>query len=156
MAIAPLRHVCITDSKAEAQDFIDNVRHQIRLSQSLRFREELIDGTMLVEKPYRNEPPREELARHVLVGDAETVAERLAALLERSAPQAHAAALPGRGIAAEDARCAPLRPFAEGVRPLLERESGTARPPRDRRGGLRRAGARTVPVGRRDQPSHAC
>ena len=53
----PLRHVCITDSKAEAASFIDNVRHQIRLSQSLRFREELIDGTMLVEKPYKNEPP---------------------------------------------------------------------------------------------------
>src|SRR5262249_21422197 len=33
VAIAPLRHVCITDSKAEAADFVDNARHQIRLSQ---------------------------------------------------------------------------------------------------------------------------
>ena len=43
--------------------FVDNARHQIRLSQSLRYREELIDGTMLVEKPYKGEPPIEELAQ---------------------------------------------------------------------------------------------
>ena len=83
---ALLRHVCITDSKAEAADFIDNARHQIRLSQSLRHREELIDGTMLVEKPYKAEPPIEELASHIPVGDAETVAERLTELIRAAAP----------------------------------------------------------------------
>jgi hypothetical protein len=99
VAIAPLRHVCITGSKAEAQDFIDNVRHQIRLSQSLRFREELIDGVMLVEKPYRNEPASEELAKHVLVGDGNR-GRTLGRARARGAPQAHAAALPGRRLAA--------------------------------------------------------
>ena len=98
----PLRHVCITDSKAEAASFIDNARHQIRLSQSLRHREELIDGTMLVEKTYKGEPPIEELARHMPVGDAETVAERLTELIARRAPPPHAAALPGRRLLAED------------------------------------------------------
>ncbi len=102
VAIAPLRHVCITDNKAEAASFMDNVRHQIRLSQSLRFREELIDGTMLVEKPYKGEPPMEEFAKHVLIGDAETVAERMAGADRRGAAHAHAAALPGRRLAAED------------------------------------------------------
>jgi alkanesulfonate monooxygenase SsuD/methylene tetrahydromethanopterin reductase-like flavin-dependent oxidoreductase (luciferase family) len=86
VAIAPLRHVCITDSKAEAASFIDNARHQIRLSQSLRHREELIDGTMLVEKTYKGEPPIEELARHIPVGDAETVAERLTELIRAARP----------------------------------------------------------------------
>jgi alkanesulfonate monooxygenase SsuD/methylene tetrahydromethanopterin reductase-like flavin-dependent oxidoreductase (luciferase family) len=85
VAIAPLRHVCITNDKAEAASFLDNVRHQIRLSQSLRFREELIDGSMLVEKPYKDEPPLEELGKAIMVGDAETVAERLAAIAGLSA-----------------------------------------------------------------------
>ena len=67
--------------------FIDNARHQIRLSQSLRHREELIDGTMLVEKPYKGEPPIEELARHMPVGDAETVAERLTELIRAARPR---------------------------------------------------------------------
>src|SRR3990170_5535387 len=87
VAIAPLRHVCITDSKAEAASFMENVRHQMRLSQSLRLREELIDGTMLVEKPYKGEPPMEEFAKHVLIGDAEMVAERMAALIGAAAPK---------------------------------------------------------------------
>jgi alkanesulfonate monooxygenase SsuD/methylene tetrahydromethanopterin reductase-like flavin-dependent oxidoreductase (luciferase family) len=123
VAIAPLRHVCITDSKAEAQDFIDNARHQIRLSQSLRLREELIDGIMLVEKPYRNEPLREELARHLLVGDAETVAERLTALLKAARPK-HMLLHFQAGASPQKTALRSIAAFAEGVRPLLERELG--------------------------------
>src|SRR3712207_965355 len=44
-----LRHVCVTESRAEAAEFLDNVRHQIRLSQSLRRREQAMQGAMLVE-----------------------------------------------------------------------------------------------------------
>ena len=66
---------------------MDNARHQIRLSQSLRFREELIDGTMLVEKTYKGEPSMEEFAKHVLIGDAEMVAERLTALIGAARPR---------------------------------------------------------------------
>ena len=103
VAIAPLRHVCITDSKAEAASFIDNVRHQIRLSQSLRYprgadRRHHAGGEALQGRAaaWRSSP------RHVLVGDAETVAERLTATDRRRAPASHAAALPGRRLAAED------------------------------------------------------
>jgi alkanesulfonate monooxygenase SsuD/methylene tetrahydromethanopterin reductase-like flavin-dependent oxidoreductase (luciferase family) len=123
VAIAPLRHVCITRSKAEAQDFIDNVRHQIRLSQSLRFREELIDGVMLVEKPYQGEPSSEELAKHVLVGDAETVAERLAALLAAARPK-HVLLHFQAGASPQATALRSIAEFAERVRPLLEKELG--------------------------------
>jgi alkanesulfonate monooxygenase SsuD/methylene tetrahydromethanopterin reductase-like flavin-dependent oxidoreductase (luciferase family) len=85
-AVAPLRHVCITDSKAEAADFIDNLRHQIRLSQSLRRREELIDGAMLIEKPYQGEPPLDAFSASVLVGDPDTVAERMTGLIRAAEP----------------------------------------------------------------------
>ena len=101
-AIAPLRHVCITDSKAEAADFIDNLRHQIRLSQSLRRREELLDGAMLIEKPYQGEPPLDVFSQSVLVGDPATVAERMAGPSGRRTRPC--ASVPGR---ARRRRCDP-------------------------------------------------
>lgn len=123
VAIAPLRHVCITDKKAEAADFIDNVRHQIRLSQSLRFREELIDGIMLVEKPYRGEPAAEEFAKHVLVGDAHTVAERLTGIVRAARPK-HMLLHFQAGASSQQTALRSITAFAERVRPLLERELG--------------------------------
>ncbi|HJZ29982.1 MAG TPA: LLM class flavin-dependent oxidoreductase [Hyphomicrobiaceae bacterium] len=123
VAIAPLRHVCITDSKTEAADFIDNVRHQIRLSQSLRFREELIDGIMLVEKPYRGEPPTEELAKYLLVGDAETVAERLVELIGAAQPR-HMLLHFQAGASPQRLALSSIEQFAERVRPLLEQALG--------------------------------
>jgi alkanesulfonate monooxygenase SsuD/methylene tetrahydromethanopterin reductase-like flavin-dependent oxidoreductase (luciferase family) len=123
VAIAPLRHVCITDSKVEAADFIDNARHQIRLSQSLRFREELIDGIMLVEKPYKGEPPSEELAKHVLVGDAHTVAERLTALVRAARPK-HMLLHFQAGASPQQMALRSIEQFAQRVRPLLEKELG--------------------------------
>ena len=119
----PLRHVCITDSKAEAADFIDNARHQIRLSQSLRHREELIDGTMLVEKPYKAEPPIEELARHIPVGDAETVAERLTELIRAARPR-HMLLHFQAGASSQKTALASIEQFATRVRPLIEQALG--------------------------------
>ena len=87
LGFAPLRHVCITDDRAEAARFVDNVRHQIRLSQSLRHREEILDGAMLIEKPYAGEPPIEDLAANLPVGDAETVAERLSDIIKAAQPR---------------------------------------------------------------------
>jgi len=123
VAIAPLRHVCITDDKAEAASFMDNARHQIRLSQSLRFREELIDGTMLVEKPYKGEPPMEEFAKHVPIGDAETVAERLAALISAAKPH-HMLLHFQAGASPQRTALRSIEQFASKVRPMIEKELG--------------------------------
>ncbi len=123
VAIAPLRHVCITDSKAEAASFMDNARHQIRLSQSLRFREELIDGTMLVEKPYKGEPPMEEFAKHVLIGDAEMVAERMAALIGAAGPK-HMLLHFQAGASPQKTALRSIEQFATKVRPMLEKQLG--------------------------------
>ncbi len=123
VAIAPLRHVCITDSKAEAESFMENARHQIRLSQSLRFREELIDGTMLVEKPYKGEPPMEEFARHVLIGDAGMVAERMAALIGAARPR-HMLLHFQAGASPQKTALRSIEQFAAKVRPMLEKQLG--------------------------------
>jgi alkanesulfonate monooxygenase SsuD/methylene tetrahydromethanopterin reductase-like flavin-dependent oxidoreductase (luciferase family) len=121
--IAPLRHVCITGSKAEAATFVDNVRHQIRLSQSLRFREELLDGTMLVEKPYKNEPPLEDLARSLIVGDAETVAERLTETI-RAARPAHMLLHFQAGASTQRTALTSIEQFAQRVKPMIEQALG--------------------------------
>jgi alkanesulfonate monooxygenase SsuD/methylene tetrahydromethanopterin reductase-like flavin-dependent oxidoreductase (luciferase family) len=123
VAIAPLRHVCITDDKAEAAGFMENARHQIRLSQSLRFREELMDGTMLVEKPYKGEPAMEEFARHVLIGDAETVAERLTALIDAARPK-HMLLHFQAGASSQKTALRSIERFAATVRPMIEKELG--------------------------------
>jgi alkanesulfonate monooxygenase SsuD/methylene tetrahydromethanopterin reductase-like flavin-dependent oxidoreductase (luciferase family) len=115
--------VCITDSKAEAEDFMDNARHQIRLSQSLRHREELIDGTMLVEKSYKGEPAMEEFARHVLIGDAHVVAERLTALIAAARPR-HVLLHFQAGASTLETALASIERFATKVRPMIENELG--------------------------------
>jgi alkanesulfonate monooxygenase SsuD/methylene tetrahydromethanopterin reductase-like flavin-dependent oxidoreductase (luciferase family) len=123
VAIAPLRHVCITDSKAEADSFMENMRHQIRLSQSLRHREELIEGTMLVEKTYKGEPSPEEAARHVLVGDAGMVAERMAALIAAAGPR-HMLLHFQAGASPQKTALKSIDAFATKVRPMLEKALG--------------------------------
>jgi alkanesulfonate monooxygenase SsuD/methylene tetrahydromethanopterin reductase-like flavin-dependent oxidoreductase (luciferase family) len=122
-AIAPLRHICITDSKAEAASFIDNLRHQIRLSQSLRHREELIDGAMLIEKPYKGEPPLDAFAASVLVGDATTVAERMAGLI-RAADPVHMLLQFQAGASDLGMALRSIDRFAADVIPMLTRELG--------------------------------
>jgi alkanesulfonate monooxygenase SsuD/methylene tetrahydromethanopterin reductase-like flavin-dependent oxidoreductase (luciferase family) len=126
VAIAPLWHVCITDSKAEAASFIENARHQIRLSQSLRFREELMDGTMLVEKAYKDEPPLEEFAKHLPVGDAQTVAERLTALIRAARPK-HMLLHFQAGASSQKTALRSIEQFSSRVRPMIEKELGPLR-----------------------------
>lgn len=122
-AIAPLRHVCITDSKAEAENFVENVRHQIRLSQSLRYREELIEGSMLVEKPYANEPPLPDLGKALAVGSAEMVAERLTAIIGESRP-VHMLLQFQAGASTLETALKSIDAFATKVRPLIEKALG--------------------------------
>jgi alkanesulfonate monooxygenase SsuD/methylene tetrahydromethanopterin reductase-like flavin-dependent oxidoreductase (luciferase family) len=123
VAIAPLRHVCITGDKAEAARFMENMRHQIRLSQSLRFREDLIDGTMLVEKAYKGEPSMEEFASHVLVGDPETVAERMTDLIGAARPR-HMLLHFQAGASPQKTALRSIEEFASKVRPMIERALG--------------------------------
>src|SRR3712207_2400628 len=84
LRLGVLRHVCVTASRDEAAAFLDNVRHQIRLSQSLRRREQAMEGAMLVERPWSGEMSLEEMAAHMLVGGPETIAERMAEEIRRA------------------------------------------------------------------------
>ena len=118
-----MRPFCVTDDRAEAMEFLENVRWQIRLSQSLRRREQEMDGGMLVEKTWEGEPSLEEMGSHMLVGDAGTVAARMAAEIRAANPCHYL-------LQAQVANMAPataLRSIAAwqgAVKPLLEQEFG--------------------------------
>ena len=130
MRFAALRHLCVTDSRAEAEAFLENIRYQRRLSQSLRFREQVMQGGMLMEKPWSGEMSLEDMARHMLVGDAETIAERMAEEIRRARPCHYLLQFQAGG---SDLALAlrSMERFAAEVRPLLERSLG----PLDRLGG---------------------
>lgn len=123
MRFATLRHVCVTDDKAEAASFLDHIRHQIRLSQSLRHREQAMQGAMLVEKPWPGEMSLEDMARHMLVGSAETIAERMAAEIRAADPCHYLLQFQAGGSDLPTALRS-IERFATRVRPLLEREFG--------------------------------
>ena len=63
------RFMCVTASRAETLDYVDNARHQMRLASALRRRAEVTDGAMMREIPIPNGIPLEEMARNLLVGD---------------------------------------------------------------------------------------
>ena len=118
-----LRHVCVTDSRAEAAAFLDDVRHQIRLSQSLRRREQAMQGAMLVERPWDGEMSLEDMAAHMLVGGPEVIAERMAEEIRRASPCHYLLQFQAGGSSLATALRS-IERFAAEVRPLLEREMG--------------------------------
>jgi alkanesulfonate monooxygenase SsuD/methylene tetrahydromethanopterin reductase-like flavin-dependent oxidoreductase (luciferase family) len=123
LRFAVLRHVCVSESRAEALDFLDNVRHQIRLSQSLRHHQQAIERGMLVEKPWEGEATLEEMARHMLVGSPELIAERIAEEIRRAQP-CHYLLQFQAGDWPQALALRSIERFAAEVRPLVETAVG--------------------------------
>jgi hypothetical protein len=67
--------------------FAENARYQSRLASSLRRRAEVMKGTVLVDVPFPNEPPLETIYDNLLIGDVDTVAEKLVAEIRTAKPE---------------------------------------------------------------------
>jgi alkanesulfonate monooxygenase SsuD/methylene tetrahydromethanopterin reductase-like flavin-dependent oxidoreductase (luciferase family) len=80
------RFAHITDSREEGMRFAENARYQSRLASSLRRRQEVMKGTVLVDVPFPDEPSLETIYDNLLIGDAETVAEKLVAEIRAGKP----------------------------------------------------------------------
>src|SRR5205807_10548987 len=80
------RFCCITNSPDEGMRFAENARYQSRLASSLRRRQEVMQGTVLVDVPFPDEPPLEHIYNDLLIGDVETVAEKLVAEIRATKP----------------------------------------------------------------------
>jgi alkanesulfonate monooxygenase SsuD/methylene tetrahydromethanopterin reductase-like flavin-dependent oxidoreductase (luciferase family) len=76
----------ITESKEEGLRFAENARYQSRLASSLRRREEVMEGTQLVDRPFPDEPPLEQIRDNLLIGDVDSVAEKLVAEIRATHP----------------------------------------------------------------------
>jgi alkanesulfonate monooxygenase SsuD/methylene tetrahydromethanopterin reductase-like flavin-dependent oxidoreductase (luciferase family) len=81
------RFAHITDSREAGMRFAENARYQTRLASSLRRRQEVMQGTVLVDVPFPDEPPLETIYKDLLIGDAETVAEKLVAEIDATRPE---------------------------------------------------------------------
>ena len=80
------RFAHITDSREEGLRFAENARYQSRLAASLRRRQEVMQGIALVDVPYADEPSLETIHDNLLIGDVETVAEKLVAEIHATKP----------------------------------------------------------------------
>ena len=80
------RFAHITDSREEGMRFAENARYQSRLASSLRRRQEVMQGKVLVDVPFPDEPALETIYHDSLIGDAETVAEKLVAEIRAAKP----------------------------------------------------------------------
>jgi len=80
------RFAHITTNRDEGMRFAENARYQSRLASSLRRRQEVMQGTVLIDEPFPDEPPLETIHDNLLIGDVDTVAEKLVAEIRASKP----------------------------------------------------------------------
>ena len=72
-----LRYCCVTDDPREAENYAENARWQLRVATSLRRREEVQAGTMMLgDKPFPNEQTMEQILASQMIGDVETCIAR--------------------------------------------------------------------------------
>ena len=76
----------ITSSREEGMRFAENARYQSRLASSLRRREQVMQGTVLADVPFPDEPSLETIYDNLLIGDVDTVAEKLVAEIRAGHP----------------------------------------------------------------------
>ncbi|MGI9332088.1 MAG: LLM class flavin-dependent oxidoreductase [Gammaproteobacteria bacterium] len=117
------RYLCVTSNRRETLDYVDNVRHQSRLASNLRRREQVTDGSMMIEQPFPDEPSLEQIADKVLVGDCETIAERLCEEIRRARPS-HVMFHCQVGGSGHTQAMHTIERFATDIQPMLERELG--------------------------------
>ncbi len=80
------RFAHITNNRDEGMRFAENARYQARLAASLRNRQQVMQGTLLVDVPFPNEPSLETIYENLLIDDVETVTEKLVAEIRATQP----------------------------------------------------------------------
>jgi len=75
--LSVMRFTNITDSKEEARDAAARARYSSRVSLALRLKYEKFNGIFVEEVPAQDEPPLEQMVNNYLIGDSETVIEKI-------------------------------------------------------------------------------
>jgi alkanesulfonate monooxygenase SsuD/methylene tetrahydromethanopterin reductase-like flavin-dependent oxidoreductase (luciferase family) len=113
----------ITDSKEEGLSFAENARYQSRLASSLLRRQKVMQGKVLVDKPFPDEPPLEQIYDDLLIGDVEPVAEKLAGEIRATHP-VHICFSFKVGATPHQAAMRSMELMISEVRPRVERALG--------------------------------
>jgi alkanesulfonate monooxygenase SsuD/methylene tetrahydromethanopterin reductase-like flavin-dependent oxidoreductase (luciferase family) len=77
MPFAMQQYVYVTRDKKEAREAAEAARYIRRVASSMRANTARLDGVFLQDDPTPNEPSLEDLAQQLVIGDPETVAEKL-------------------------------------------------------------------------------
>jgi len=123
MPLGIQRFMCVTESRAETLAYVDDARYQMRLASALRRRAEVMDGAMMNEIPIPGESPIEEIAENLLVGDCETIAERLCNEIRASRPS-HMMFAFQIGGASHRKTLETMEKFMGEIKPMVENELG--------------------------------
>ena len=142
----------ITDSKEDGLRFAENARYQSRLASSLRRRQEVMQGTVLVDVPFPDEPPLEQIHNDLLIGDVETVAEKLVGEIRATHP-VHMCFSFKVGATPHKAAMRSMELMMSEVRPL---EGRSARSLAARRSNPRPQDLRRKQSGRKEHGNRCC
>jgi alkanesulfonate monooxygenase SsuD/methylene tetrahydromethanopterin reductase-like flavin-dependent oxidoreductase (luciferase family) len=77
MRLAVQRYVYVTNDRKDALDAAERILYTARVAASLRGKYEVLNGTILEPIPFKDEPTLEQIVDNVIIGDAETCAEKL-------------------------------------------------------------------------------
>ena len=113
----------VTDDKAEALRAAEAARYIRRVAMSMRNNVARLDGAFLQEIPAADEPPLEEIASRLVVGDADTCAERLATEISALQP-VHISCFMGLPAMPQARILRSMERFGSEVMPKLERHFG--------------------------------
>ena len=119
-----LRFVCVSDDQSVIDRYVNGARFQKRIAMSLRHRREvMMDDYMVDEIPFPNEPSLEEIAKNIVVGNAEVVAEHLCREIELYGPR-HMSLYFAVGDVPNAAVMNSMEQFAAKVVPMIEGHFG--------------------------------
>ena len=78
MPLGVLRFAFVGDNRKDVERYLESARYQQRIAVSLRNRTEtVVDDYMIAEKPFAEELPWQKIEANLVVGDVETVSERI-------------------------------------------------------------------------------
>jgi len=124
MPLGVLRFVCVSDDQATLDRYVDGARFQKRLALSLRNRREtMVDDYMVEEVAAPGEASLDQIAKNIVVGNAEQVAERMCQEIELYGPS-HVNCYFAVGDMPNEAVKASIEQFATKVVPAIEKHFG--------------------------------
>lgn len=72
-----MRYFHLTDDKKEALDAAERCRYSSRISLALRLNYAEMDGLVVKDTPFKDEPPIDEMMTNMIIGDAHACAQRI-------------------------------------------------------------------------------